>query len=448
MMTNTKNDVRLADRLSFLGIDGETREDLRAVWGLIAPVLPGVLDRFYRHLAGVPAMASMLGSHQPRLVHAQTKHWEHLFSGRFDEEYVSSIRRIGLVHQRIDLKPVWYIGGYNFILNELVLALSKSHRFSGAAMARKVTAMNKAVMLDMAFAISVYEEALVEERQRRGQALSAAISVFSETVGESLRISGEANQALETSASIVGSATQAASALADEVASTAGLTASNMQSGAAATEQLTASVREIGEQANRSADVAREALARARATKESVAGLAEQARQIGGVVDLIGQVASQTNLLALNANIEAARAGEAGKGFAVVAQEVKTLAMQTAKATTEIASRIGAVQEATRVNSEQIDEIAHVIEEVSSIATAIAAAVEEQGAATSEIAMNVQQTTSHTQSVVRSIEELNASAAAAVEASRTAASAKHTLDQQLARIRADISEFLDKARSA
>jgi Methyl-accepting chemotaxis protein (MCP) signalling domain len=96
-----------------------------------------------------------------------------------------------------------------------------------------------------------------------------------------------------------------------------------------------------------------------RLTRSQRLGCSHDYRKLTQVVQL------QTNLLALNATIEAARAGEMGKGFAVVAQEVKTLANQTAKAITEIGSRIGAIQEATQQSVSDIDGIGRIMEELS-----------------------------------------------------------------------------------
>ncbi|MGI4896815.1 MAG: methyl-accepting chemotaxis protein, partial [Janthinobacterium lividum] len=167
---------------------------------------------------------------------------------------------------------------------------------------------------------------------------------------------------------------------------------------------------------------------------ETVARLGQSSTQIGDVVKAITAIAEQTNLLALNATIEAARAGDAGKGFAVVAGEVKELSGQTARATEDIAARVGSIQADTSEAVRAIEGISQVIGEISDYQTTIASAVEEQYATTAEMSRSVHEATTGAGSITESISGITGAANATtvgVADSRTATEDLHRMAGEL-----------------
>jgi methyl-accepting chemotaxis protein len=441
-------DGDLGVRTRFIGLDPEACRLLSAFWPMVQAELPKIIDAFYQHVTSVPHLKQLVGDQIPRLKQVQTAHWQRLFSGRFDAAYFTGVRTVGLVHHRVGLEPRWYIAGYTFVLNRLIALALARQRWSSGKAAPLIAAINAGVMLDMDIAISVYQEALLIEREQRTMRLDGLLRGFEDKTAGLVTIVASAATELEATARSMSETTGETTQQAANVSEAVQAASINVQTVASAAEELSASISEIARQVAQSSQIADQAVHDANRTDGIVKTLAEGAQKIGDVVGLISTIAGQTNLLALNATIEAARAGEAGKGFAVVASEVKSLANQTAKATDDISQQISQIQVATKEAVAAIEAISRTIGEMSRIAAAIAAAVEEQGAATQEIARNVQEAAAGTQQVSSNIVGVSHGAAATGTAATQVLDAAGELSKQAEQLSGDVRQFITSAQAA
>ena len=288
----------------------------------------------------------------------------------------------------------------------------------------------------------------VREKELRGESIAAAIAAFRHSISLALGNLRGTAQHLESSSTKLNKAADAVTAESQIAETRVKAASQNVTAAASAVDELAASINEVVSQTVRSNEVANSAVAEARRTARTMTELGEAATRIGEIIGLIQAIAGQTNLLALNATIEAARAAEAGRGFAVVASEVKSLAAQTAKATEDIASQVGAIQAAAADSSQAIGQVNAIISDMSSIASVVSTTMEEQNAAVVSIADGVNRASIEAQTGAAAMSRV---AGASTDARSTAAEVKSLADTLTAaaeNLDAEVQRFLTGVQAA
>ena len=394
---------QLQSRLDFVQLDEEARGRLAPIRPLIEAHLVPALERFYGHIATVPAAARFFDGKQQmkRAQGKQVGHWSAIASGQLDADYFESSTRVGLRHAQIGLEPRWHIGGYSLIVETLMTgiitdymatALAPTKGAFGRSVPRdskdvmkdvevltgSLASVLKAIMLDIDIGVSAYFEKLNDDARKADDAAKAKIEAAVSAAGAVLQdvargdlttrvtaelepefdqIKHDTNAVAERLSAIVAQLQQTSRQMkvatseilsgTNDLADRTTRQAATIEETTAAIEQLSTAVVENARRAATASDKARSVAESATSGGEAITAangamgaIETSSSKISNIIGLIDDIAFQTNLLALNASVEAARAGEAGKGFAVVAVEVRRLAQSAANASSEVKALI------------------------------------------------------------------------------------------------------------
>ncbi|WP_018014185.1 methyl-accepting chemotaxis protein [Teredinibacter turnerae] len=197
---------------------------------------------------------------------------------------------------------------------------------------------------------------------------------------------------------------------AEEISSVARQMADSVKAVAENAEQAGDAAKETWEQSNLGANAATALVNDINAigrtvdeVSQAIVSLQQQSQSIQGITQVINNIAEQTNLLALNAAIEAARAGDYGRGFTVVADEVRGLANQTTKATSEIEDMLGK-------NRGQAERVVGIMTALNSSTASIVEKVQNTGTTLQQISQRAQSSKTQVTAIIDAVhEQVNAS---------------------------------------
>ena len=288
------------------------------------------------------------------------------------------------------------------------------------------------------------ERAAIQSEQTRRAVIDSAIAEFRPQAASLLGSVKESVGAMRTKAQTLLGNSRLTSERAVGAVNAFDEASASVNVVATAASQLSASIGEISTQLMHTTEVVRFAATEAEATDGEIVGLSAGAEKIGEVVRLIRAIAAQTNLLALNATIEAARAGEAGRGFSVVAAEVKSLSVQTAKATEDIAKHIIGVQGSTASAVVTIQKIAKRMQEINECTNSVASSVTQQSTATDEISRNVASAAEGTGLVSSVLGEVAGATAEAQGSAEFVLQASESVENAVSHLQSQVERFLAK----
>ena len=438
----------IQSRLAIYGIDEECRQRVREIGHLIDKDLPSIADGLLTELLTMPHVRATVENNRPAMQELQISVMRDLLKAEYSAEWMQTMRARNTreIELKIDQRVRIILACK--LMRAAFARIAKKFRWSAEKALAYADALQRATTFELALFITQNSEVQINLAAARGKRMDVSVEGFVENFGE---MRGATITETDRLLSLSGQLGSLASEAASQSQNAGGAVKSTMESvsaTASACEELAASIREIRGQAGTGAQMVEKAVLNLARTNEVIQTLTNSVETIGSVVGLISEIAAQTNLLALNAAIESARAGEAGKGFGVVAAEVKSLAMQTARATEQISQQVTLVREATQQSVSEIKVVGETVRSLSQVTDSISSAMELQVAATNGISEEASASARNAETVRQALAILSSAIERTDDAARSMSSSANAMGARSKSFDDKISAFVSQIRAA
>lgn len=177
----------------YVGFGEASSATLRAIYPVVAPHVPAIIEDFYATIEAHPGAAGAItgGRAQIERLKQTLRRWlEELFVGPHDDSYVARRARIGRVHVRISLPQAYMFTAMNRIRVRTAAVIHEALAADPAALAQTTTALHQIMDIELAIMLETYREDLMakveqerlrsehERSERQQQELIEAVPAF------------------------------------------------------------------------------------------------------------------------------------------------------------------------------------------------------------------------------------------------------------------------------